>query len=256
MSIDDLQTALATARSFARSMPKTSLLLTCEHAGNRVPDEYSRLFQSKAAIRALRSHRGYDIGAHEFAKSLAKRLRASLLVTDITRLLVDANRSATHPRVCSEFADSLSNNQRRALIAKHWAPHRNRVESRLRHITSQGFALHVAVHSFTPRLAGDVRNADIGLLYDPNYGREKRWATRWRALLREAFPKLRIRRNYPYRGTSDGLTTYLRGYLPASRYAGIELELNQRFFIGNARRAPVLLVGIANSLLQLTRELE
>ena len=41
-------------------------------------------------------------------------------------------------------------------------------------------------------------------------------------------PELRVRYNYPYRGDSDGLTTWLRKKHPAARYLGIEIEINQR----------------------------
>jgi hypothetical protein len=37
-----------------------------------------------------------------------------------------------------------------------------------------------------------------------------------------------MRRNYPYRGTSDGLTTHCRRLLPDRAYVGLEIELNQR----------------------------
>jgi hypothetical protein len=40
-----------------------------------------------------------------------------------------------------------------------------------------------------------------------------------------------LRRNYPYRGQSDGLTTALRRQFGA-RYLGIELEINQRWPLG------------------------
>jgi hypothetical protein len=38
-----------------------------------------------------------------------------------------------------------------------------------------------------------------------------------------------VRCNAPYRGVSDGLTTHLRRRFAAHRYAGIELEMSQRF---------------------------
>ncbi len=37
-----------------------------------------------------------------------------------------------------------------------------------------------------------------------------------------------IRRNYPYRGNADGFTTYLRKKYPASKYIGVEIEINQK----------------------------
>ena len=44
---------------------------------------------------------------------------------------------------------------------------------------------------------------------------------------------LSVRRNFPYFGDTDAFTTSLRRRLPAARYLGIEIELNQR----TARRA-------------------
>ena len=68
-------------------------------AGAKVPHEYRSLFRGHAAL--LRSHRGSDIGSHALAKSLARALRAPLLVTSTTRLLVECNRSSiTSPPWC------------------------------------------------------------------------------------------------------------------------------------------------------------
>jgi predicted N-formylglutamate amidohydrolase len=85
------------------------------------------------------------------------------------------------------------------------------------------------VHTFTPLLRGHRRDVDIGLLFDPARAFERRVASAWGRQLQLALPRLRIRRNKPYKGTDDGLTTHLRARLPDRRYAGIELEVNQRF---------------------------
>jgi hypothetical protein len=76
-------------------------------------------------------------------------------------------------------------------------------------------------------LDGIVRNADIGLLYDPRRRGEREWCHAWSRALRAADPALRVRSNYPYRGISDGLTTSLRREFSGSSYMGIELEVNQ-----------------------------
>jgi predicted N-formylglutamate amidohydrolase len=91
------------------------------------------------------------------------------------------------------------------------------------------------VHSFTPVLGGEVRNADVGLLYDSQRPSEVRACRRWQAALAEIDPSLRVRRNYPYRGAADGLATWLRRRLPDARYAGVELELNQALLAGPSR---------------------
>jgi predicted N-formylglutamate amidohydrolase len=118
--------------------------------------------------------------------------------------------------------------------------------------------LHLSVHSFTPKLNGEVRNADVGILYDPRRLAEREVCTRWKGTLlaltatsHDNGYKLqsdcRIRMNYPYRGASDGLTTALRRVFPARDYLGIELEVNQALLAdrGAARRAAAM---VARSL--------
>jgi predicted N-formylglutamate amidohydrolase len=109
--------------------------------------------------------------------------------------------------------------------------------------------LHVAVHSFAPELNGVVRHADVGLLYDPARRGESAFCHRWADALRQEVPTLRVRANYPYRGTADGLTTFLRGRFGAGRYWGVELEVNQKHFIGTSSR-PLLQRAIEKSLAQ------
>jgi predicted N-formylglutamate amidohydrolase len=110
--------------------------------------------------------------------------------------------------------------------------------------------LHVAVHSFTPVMGGEVRNADVGLRYDSRRPSEVRTCRRWQGKLEEIDPALRVRRNYPYRGAADGLATWLRRRFPDARYAGVELELNQALLAG-PRRAQVT-ETLARSLVELT----
>lgn len=46
---------------------------------------------------------------------------------------------------------------------------------------------------------------------------------------------MRVRRNYPYAGKADGLTSHLRQRFPSNVYAGIEVEVNQRFVLAGGR---------------------
>ena len=48
------------------------ILVTCEHAGNRIPAEYRSLFRGASAL--LRSHRGYDPGLFPVAWLVSGRL--------------------------------------------------------------------------------------------------------------------------------------------------------------------------------------
>ena len=202
------------------------LVLSCEHGGNRVPRPYTRLFGG--CERVLASHRGWDPGALWLARKLARDFDAPLHATTVTRLLVDTNRSEHHSRLFSSWCAPLSRKERDIVIERYYRVHRGALEQRLRRSIGAGDpVLHLAVHSFTPRWQGRLRRCDIGLLYDPRRKAERTLCRHWQELLQAHAPELRVRRNYPYRGAADGLTTYLRRKLPARAYLGIELELNQ-----------------------------
>ena len=178
----------------------------------------------------LASHRGYDPGALELAKKLAKSLDAPLFHSTTTRLLVELNRSPTHPSLFSTYTRELSPAQRAEILERHWRPYRTEVETEIARLIASGRkVLHVSAHSFTPELNGNVRCADIGLLYDPRRSHESAFCADWRDRLRVLDPSLIVRRNYPYLGTADGFTTALRKQFADDVYSGIELEVNQKW---------------------------
>lgn len=203
-------------------------VVSCEHASDAVPRRYRERLRIPA--RVLQSHRGSDSGSLALARRLAKRLDAPLVAARATRLLVDANRSLHHPRVFSSWSERLSATDRERAVREHWQPHRDGVVAAVQRLVDAGErVLHLSVHSFTPRFAGEVRAIDVALLYDPSRAFEREFAAAWLAALGARRQDLRLRRNAPYRGTSDGLTTALRQRFPAKVYAGIELEVSQRF---------------------------
>lgn len=227
-------------------------LLSCEHGGKRVPPAYRHLFATARARRALAGHRGYDVGALDLATELAARLRVPLFAGEVTRLLVDLNRSSGHPHLFSEFSSRLDPERRRDVVARHYLPHRDRIAQAI-DAAEAGPVCHVAVHSFSATWRGEKRRADVGLLYDPARPLERALCGEWRSLLLRAAPGLRVRRNYPYRGVADGLTTALRRRFPDPRYAGIELEVNQALLLRGPQRRRIV-ETIAASLLALRKK--
>ncbi|GIW80196.1 MAG: hypothetical protein KatS3mg105_2003 [Gemmatales bacterium] len=201
------------------------LLLTCEHGGNRIPKEYKKLF--RGAERTLASHRGWDPGALMLARTFERRLGAPLIFATVSRLLVELNRSPHHRLLFSEFTRSLDPSAKQHILQRFYYPYRQRVQAWIAaRIAAGETVLHISVHSFAPHLDGIIRHADVGLLYDPSRARERDFCNRWYAELAQHLPGLRVRRNYPYLGKSDGLTTSLRKSF-ADAYLGIELEVNQ-----------------------------
>ncbi len=206
---------------------RMQLFLTCEHGGHEIPKSYTKYFSDHAV---LSSHRGWDIGALKAARHLSVALGAPLYHATISRLLVELNRSIQHPKLFSDFTSVLKPAEKKQLLEEYYFPYRNEVERKIKETAADATVLHISVHSFTPILHGQARNAAIGLLYDPRRPDEKQFCQQLKTSLLEELPDLKIRLNYPYRGTSDGFTTYLRKRF-AKNYIGIELEINQKNLI-------------------------
>lgn len=213
------------------------LVVTTEHAGNRVPQRYAHLFERHQG--KLATHRGYDLGALTLARSLSRHFRVPLIYSDVTRMLVDLNRSTHNPTIFSRITRDLDPEQKQQILSLYYQPHREAVYNTIRSLVRVGATvIHLGVHTFAPVLSGEKRRADVGLLYDPKRRRERAFCRTWQEALHAAGPGLRVRLNYPYRGRSDGLTTTLRREFPVARYLGIELEVNQGL-IENGEQFPV-----------------
>jgi len=199
----------------------------------------------------LASHRGYDAGALVMAQELAQRLDVPLVGSTVSRLLVDLNRSLGHPKVYSSNIQSAPVEIRASIVGQYYQPYRTEVETRVRRGIELGCrVVHVSCHSFTPQLDGLVRNCDVGLLYDPARHGEVGLSKAWQEAIQTASPHCKVRRNYPYAGKNDGLTTTLRRRHSAEEYVGIELELNQKLVVKPARRWENLRVMLIESLLR------
>jgi predicted N-formylglutamate amidohydrolase len=210
------------------------LIVTCEHGGNRVPAAYAGLFRPHRRI--LDSHRGYDPGSLELARACARRLKAPLHFATVTRLLVELNRSKGHQALFSAITKSLPQAERDVLLRDYYFPYRQRIEADLARAIADGRrAVHFSIHTFTPKLDRKVRRADVGLLYDPRRPGEAIVCKSIRQSLQLQRPDLLVRMNYPYGGKADGFTTTLRTKWPADSYVGIEIEVNQKWPLGDRR---------------------
>jgi predicted N-formylglutamate amidohydrolase len=216
-------------------MPATNaLLVSCEHAGRRIPARYRALFAGHEAL--LQSHRGYDPGALTLAREIAAAFAAPLFYSTVSRLLVDLNRSLGHPRLYSAVTRALPPAGRREIAAAFYLPYRSRILAHVAAAVERGQrVVHISSHSFTPVLDGAVRNADVGLLYDPARRGEAALCGVWQKRCEALAPEWKVRRNYPYTGRSDGLTAHLRKHFAPDQYVGVELEINQKHVFARGR---------------------
>ncbi len=243
----DLAAAESDGPDSGQQASHVALVFSCEHGGNQIPVEYRSLFAGQSP--ALDSHRGFDLGALVMAQELARVFDAPLVAATVSRLLVDLNRSEHHAKLHVASVRQAPVEQRQRILQHHYYPYRRELE----HAVLQGIAdcqrvLHVSVHSFTPELFGKVRNADVGLLYDPARPGEVAFCHAWKQAFSLLAPELRVRRNYPYEGRNDGLTRYFRRRLSADRYIGMELELNQSLAAGSAASWQPLRTVVTESL--------
>lgn len=216
-----------------------TILLSCEHGGNEIPAAYLPYFKDQDHL--LASHRGWDIGALDVAKAISSALQVKLHAATLSRLLIELNRSLHHPSLFSSLTKGLPKQEKERIIASNYLPYRTEVLRDIEEQLAKGSeVIHISVHSFTPVLNGEVRNADIGLLYDPSRSGEKKFCKEWKQELLK-YSGFKIRFNYPYKGTADGFTTYLRKKFP-EQYIGLELELNQALLTDENKKAAVISV--------------
>ena len=227
-------------------------IISCEHAGNKVPPEYKSVFEGADEI--LDSHRGWDPGSLELAQILAEETGSELFTYTFTRLFIEINRSIGHPKLFSEFTRSLSTSEREAVIDKYYWPHRNKIIEAIKRNTLQNRpTIHISVHTFTPILEGKERDFEVGLLYDPKRILEKDVCQTWKSQINEILPDFRVRMNQPYKGASDGFTTFLRKIFEKKWYLGIELEVNQKLFLEGEKKWKQVCSKICESLSRLQK---
>jgi len=207
-------------------MNTLALVLSCEHAVNTIPTEYRRAFEPWQSL--LHTHEAIDFGALEIATGIQETLGCELIQAKSSRLLIDCNRSLSHPTCFSKVSKEFELEVKERLVDEQYLPFRQAViEAIQKQLEAKYQVLHLSIHSFTPKLQGQVRQAEFGLLYDPKRAHEKSFATLWQAELKDLAPEYRVRKNYPYQGISDGFTTALRKLFSNEDYLGLELETNQ-----------------------------
>ena len=207
-------------------------VVTAEHASNHIPSRYESLGLNGAQLHA---HIAWDPGTKAIARASARTLGCPCHEGSHSRLLIDLNRSPHHHKLIARQSfsipipgnESVSRAERERRIQLYYKPFREAVLTDVRRIIrAHGQCVHISMHSFTPVVDGVVRKGDFGILYDPSRRLESALAAS--LIDRMASEGFHVRRNYPYRGTSDGHTTGLRALFPASRYVGLEVEVNQR----------------------------
>jgi predicted N-formylglutamate amidohydrolase len=205
-------------------MKKIVVVITCEHGGNHIPDEFYPYFV--IAKKVVSSHKGWDLGALNLAKALSSQLETPLFYSETSRLVIELNRSIGSSELFSSYMTPVAGSE---VLEKYYLPYRNEVENHIDKLVKDSMVLHLSIHSFTPVWEGVERTTDIGILIDEDAPNELMLGNLWEKELRNSFHELQIDINKPYNGKDDGFTTHLRQKYQFKNYLGVELEMNQKY---------------------------
>jgi predicted N-formylglutamate amidohydrolase len=203
------------------------LVLTCEHASNRLPHGLRPRSATERAL--LQTHWAWDIGAWDVARRVARLTGAAAIGGTVSRLIVDLNRPVADPSLVRREAEGirLSWNARlqprqieRRMLTWH-LPYHDAIDRTILRLATRGVRpLLLAVHSFTPVYGGRRRDFDMGVLFDRS---RKPAIALARALRRAGF---RVRYNQPYSGLK-GMMYSIHRHGTHHGLPCLELEMNQ-----------------------------
>lgn len=224
-------------------------VLVCDHAALMIPDRFANLGLD---AEATAEHIASDIGALAVAQRLSAALDSPLVYPTVSRLVIDCNRADDHPDLivsATEFGPvpgnrALTDDERQRRITEVHRPFHQRLAAVLRERAARNMSTTViAVHSFTPVLAGRARPWHIGLLYDM----DARVAHRLEAEF-AAIEGVAVGLNVPYSPRTDGVYYTLGRHAEAGGLPCVMIELRNDLIgdeAGQALWADRLAAGLA-----------
>jgi predicted N-formylglutamate amidohydrolase len=203
------------------------LLLVGDHAGREIP---ARLGGLGLPAAALDLHIACDIGVAALGALLSDRLDAIFIAQRYSRLVIDCNRDPSRPDAIVETSDgidvpgnaALSAAARVGRVDEVFAPYHGRIAAEIDARRAAGQRpIVLALHSFTPVMAGAARPWRFGVLHiGPSPVSQAMLA----ALRAELGPAL-VGDNEPYR--LDGTDYTIPRHAIAAGLDYLELEVRQ-----------------------------
>jgi predicted N-formylglutamate amidohydrolase len=187
--------------------PSAGLILLCDHASNAVPPDLRDLGLPRAQFER---HIGYDIGAADLTRALARTLSAPAVLTTFSRLVIDPNRGRDDPTLVMRLSDGavVPGNARigaeevERRLRRFYDPYDDAIRAAVERSLRAGVPpAIVSLHSYTPVWRGAPRPWHVGVLHDG----DGRLARPLIAAL-EAEPGLVVGDNEPYLGGLEGDT--------------------------------------------------
>lgn len=221
-----------------RPLAPGRFVFVCDHAASMIPDRFANLGLDAEAIA---EHIGWDIGALAVARRLSAMLESPLVYPIVSRLVIDCNRAEDHPSLIvseTEFGPvpgnrMLTDNERQRRITEIHRPFHQQLAAVLRERAARHLSsMVIAVHSFTPILAGQIRPWHVGLLYNA----DAELARRLEAEL-AAIEGIAVGLNVPYSPRADGVYYTLTRHAEASSLPCVMVELRNDLIRDEAGQA-------------------
>ncbi len=176
------------------------LVVTCDHASNRVPAEIGN-GSLGLPLADMNRHIAYDVGAAGVSRHLGALLQAPVILSRFSRLVVDPNRGEDDPTLFMQLYDGtiipgnrhLGERDRALRLDRYYHPYHHAVSALL---ARRENPVIVAVHSFTRQINGNAeRPWHVGVLHTA----DQRLSDPMLLRLRQQ-PDLCIGDNEPYGG--------------------------------------------------------
>lgn len=205
---------------------RSPFLLTGDHAGRAIPQALGTM---GLGAHDLERHIAWDIGVRCLGEKLSAALDATFIHQHYSRLVIDCNRESMSEGAVPAHVDGsdipanhgLTDMQRAARVAEIYTPYHAAIARQIDQREAEGLpTILIALHSFTPELAGAVRPWHIGILHD---GANDRFA---RSLLQVLVARgsLNVGDNRPYQMDATDFSVPTHAFTRALSYAEIEIR--------------------------------
>lgn len=230
-----MTTEIDEAYEIVRAGADASVILTCEHASERMPEPWR---WPEADRRLVGTHWAFDLGAADLTRELAVHMGAVGVLSRFSRLLVDPNRGEHETSLFRDVAEGapvvlnvgLDAADREARLSRYYRPFHAAID---REVAVTRATTLLSVHSFTNLYEGQPRTLEVGILFD----REDALG----AMLVTAFAEagFHVAPNEPYSGKA-GLIHSAATHAAARDLRAVEIEVRQDLALQAPFRARVV----------------
>lgn len=150
---------------------ETKCLILCDHAGRKVPHHLDYL---GLPLEDFNNHYAYDIGTHDMGLRIAERLKAPVILSNYSRLVVDVNRRIDHPTVFATSGEGkpvpgnigITHEEKMIRKAMIYDPYHDKVADLIQQFLDRGVIPAIlSIHSFTPIFYKQRRPWEVGVLW-------------------------------------------------------------------------------------------